>query len=105
MTKLVPKMKFKEEINKTNNFSRLNLINNKLKIKRDLTEESNSELNHSWDFTPFPNLFFPSQKTYAIREINGLNFRNILNTITDRSVSCEIFSERSVFPKRAGYHP
>ena len=80
MTKLVPKMKFKEEINKTNNFSRLNLINNKLKIKRDLTEESSSELNHSWDFTPFPNLFFPSQKTYAIREINRLNFRNTLNT-------------------------
>ena len=80
MTKLVPKMKFKEEINKTNNFSRLNLINNKLKIKRDLIEESSSELNHSWDFTPFPNLFFPSQKTYAIREINGLNFRNTLNT-------------------------
>ena len=82
MTKLVPKMKFKEEINKTNDFSRLNLINKKLKIKRDLTDESSSELNHSWDFTPFPNLFFPSQKTYAIREINHLNFRNTLNTNT-----------------------
>ena len=80
MTKLVPKMKFKEEINKTNNCSRLNLINNKLKIKRNLNEESSSELNHSWDFTPFPNLFFPSQKTSAIREINRLNFRNTLNT-------------------------
>lgn len=82
MTKLVPKIKFKEEINKTNDFSRLNLINKKLKIKRDLTDESSSELNHSWDFTPFPNLFFPSQKTYAIREINHLNFRNTLNTNT-----------------------
>ena len=80
MRKLVPKMKFKEEINKTNNCSRLNLINNKLKNKRNLIEESSSELNHSWNFTPFPNLFFPSQKTYAIREINRLNFRNTLNT-------------------------
>ena len=62
MTKLVPKMKFKEEINKTNNFSRLNLINNKLKIKRDLNEESSSELKHSWDFTPFPNFFFLHKK-------------------------------------------
>ena len=100
MTKLVPKMKFKEEINKTNNFSRLNLINNKLKIKRDLTEESNSELNHSWDFTPFPNLFFPSQKTYAIREINRLNFRNTLNTNNNLSnyqtYSPQLFKSNSV---------
>ena len=33
----------------------------------------NEELNTSWDFTPFPDLYFPSQKKQAIKLINGLD--------------------------------
>ena len=32
------------------------------------------ELNTSWDFTPFPDLYFPSQKNQMIKKINRLNF-------------------------------
>ena len=80
MKKLVPKIKFKEEINKTNQFPKIKIINKKL--THNLTNESNNELNQSWDFTPFPKLYFPQDKKYAIREINNLNFRNTLNQNT-----------------------
>ena len=78
-TKIVPKIKFREEINKINQFPKTKLIKKKLTIKNNSTESSNNELNQSWDFTPFPNLYFPSEKKYAIREINNLNFQNTLN--------------------------
>ena len=82
-TKLVPKLKFsEEEIKNTNKFPKLKLINKKLKIRNDSVEESNNELNQSWDFTPFPKLYFPSEKKHAIREINGLYFKNTLNQNT-----------------------
>ena len=81
-TKLVPKIKFSdEEIKITNKFPKLKLINKKLKIRND-SVESNNELNQSWDFTPFPKLYFPSEKKHAIREINGLYFKNTLNQNT-----------------------
>ena len=80
MKKLVPKIKFKEEINKTNQFPKIKIINKKL--THNLTNESNNELNQSWDFTPFPKLYFPQDKKYAIREINNLNFKNTLNQNT-----------------------
>lgn len=32
------------------------------------------ELNTSWDFTPFPDLYFPSQKRQMIKKINRLDF-------------------------------
>ena len=86
-TKLVPKLKFKEEINKTTQFPKLKIINKKLKIRKDSPDESNSELNQSWDFTPFPRLFFPSEKKYAIRAINNLNFKNTLNLNTPTSTT------------------
>ena len=80
-TKLAPKIKFtEEEIKNTNIFPKL--INRKLKIRNDSANESNYELNQSWDFTPFPKFFFPSEKKHAIREINGLNFQNTLNQNT-----------------------
>ena len=78
-TKIVPKIKFREEINKINQFPKTKLIKKKLTIKNNSTDSSNNELNQSWDFTPFPNLYFPSEKKYAIREINNLNFPNTLN--------------------------
>ena len=78
-TLIVPKIKFREEINKINQFPKTKLIKKKLTIKNNSTESSNNELNQSWDFTPFPNLYFPSEKKYAIREINNLNFPNTLN--------------------------
>lgn len=74
MRKLVPKMKFKEEINKTNNFSRLNLINNKLKIKRDLTEESSSELNHSWHFYSISKFIFSFTKNICYKRNKSSKF-------------------------------
>ena len=78
-TKIVPKIKFREEINKINQFPKTKLIKKKLTIKNNSTGSTNNELNQSWDFTPFPNLYFPSEKKYAIREINNLNFPNTLN--------------------------
>ena len=38
-------------------------------------------LNTSWDFTPFPDLYFPSQKKEAIKKINKLNFKNNFRNI------------------------
>lgn len=38
-------------------------------------------LNTSWDFTPFPDLYFPSQKKEAIKNINNLNFKNNFRNI------------------------
>ena len=82
-TKLVPKIKFtKEEIKNTNKLPKLNIINKTLKIRNDSQDESNNELNQSWDFTPFPKLYFPSEKKNAIRTINRLNFKNTLNSNT-----------------------
>ena len=78
-TKIVPKIKFREEINKINQFPKTKLIKKKLTIKNNSTDSSNNELNQSWDFTPFPKLYFPSEKKHAIREINNLNFQNTLN--------------------------
>ena len=52
MKKIVPKIKFKEEINKTNHFPKIKIISKKL--TNNSTNESNNELNQSWDFTPFP---------------------------------------------------
>ena len=41
---------------------------------------SNGESNTSWDFTPFPDLYFPFQKKQAIRKINNLDFKNTFMT-------------------------
>ena len=38
-------------------------------------------LNTSWDFTPFPDLYFPSQKKEAIKKIKKLNFKNNFRNI------------------------
>ena len=44
-------------------------------IKTNLNSLSEG-VNSSWDFTPFPELYFHSQKKEAIKSINNLNFRN-----------------------------
>ena len=80
-TKIVPKIKFKDEINKSDHFRHLRLINKKIKVKQNLIEEPvpESELTYSWDFTPFPKILFPSEKKRVINDINNLNFKNIAN--------------------------
>lgn len=80
ISKLLPKVKLKKELIKIDEFPKLKVMNRKFKLKKNSTEESNNELNQSWDFTPFPKLFFPSEKKNAIRDINNLNFQNILNS-------------------------
>ena len=85
-TKLVPKIKFREEINKINHLPKMKLINKKLTIKHNSTNSSNNELNQSWDFTPFPKLYFPSEKKHAIREINNLNFQYTLNQNSPKNI-------------------
>ena len=79
ITKIVPKIKFKDEINKSDHLRHLRLLNKNIKVKRNSMEEPESELTYSWDFTPFPKLFFPSEKKHAINEINNLNFKNTLD--------------------------
>ena len=80
-TKIVPKIKFKDEINKSDHFRHLRLINKKIKVKQNLIEEPvpESELTYSWDFTPFPKILFPSEKKRVINDINNLNFKNTAN--------------------------
>ena len=89
-TKLVPKLIFKDETNKANQYSRLKLINKNLKIRNHSSDDSTNELNQSWDFTPFPKLFFPSEKKYAIRAINRLNFKNTMNLNTPTNTTNRI---------------
>ena len=80
-TKIVPKIKFKDEINKSDHFRHFRLINKNIKVKKNLIEEPEpeSELACSWDFTPFPKILFPSEKKRVINDINNLNFKNTLN--------------------------
>ena len=80
--KLAQKLIFKDEINKENQYQSLKLIKKNLKIINHLSDDSNSELNQSQDFTPFPKLFFPSVKKNAIRGLNSLNFKNTINLNT-----------------------
>ena len=86
-TKIVPKIKFKDEINKSDHFRHLRLINKKIKVKKNPIEEpeQESELTYSWDFTPFPKIFFPSEKKRVINDINNLNFKSALNIINSNN--------------------
>ena len=81
-SKLIPKIKIKREISKTDDFQKLKIIPKKLTIRKELLDEQNYELYRSWEFTPFPKLFFPSEKKNAITKINHLNFKKILNLKT-----------------------
>ena len=80
-TKIVPKIKFKNEINKSDHYRQLRLLNKKIKLKRNPIKEpeQKSELTYSWDFTPFPKIYFPSEKKRVINDINNLNFKSTLN--------------------------
>ncbi len=68
-SKKIPKIKIKEK---------LKLMNKKIAYGND----TDDELNQSWDFTPFPKLYFPSEKKNAIKVINRLNFENNVNQNT-----------------------
>ena len=61
------------------------LINKKSTILSTNFKTKEDELNTSWDFTPFPDLFFPSQKSQILKDINGLNFdKSLFSQNTDK---------------------
>lgn len=74
----IPKIKIKQRNTKNNRFPKLKIIDKKKKINKNIIKDSDYKLNHSWDFTPFPHLFFPSEKRHVIKELNGLYFKNNL---------------------------
>ena len=76
MISKLPKIKIKEE-------QKPKLLTKKIK----LSNESEDELNQSWDFTPFPKLYFPSEKKNAIKVINKLDFKNSLNQNTPNNLT------------------
>lgn len=49
---------------------------NKSTLKTNPITQSEEWNTTSWDFTPFPDLYFPSQKKQAIKIINGFNLDN-----------------------------
>lgn len=59
----------------------------KLFTKRYKLKRTKSELDvdpgQSWDFTPFPKLYFPQEKKSILNDINKLNFPNNFNIEND----------------------
>ena len=74
----IPKNIIKKLIYKTNSSQKL--INKNISPTKTNLNTSKEKLNTSWNFTPFPDLYFPYQKNQAIREINNLNFKNVFLT-------------------------
>lgn len=56
------------------------LISKISSTKKNKFKILDQELNTSWDFTPFPDLYFPSEKNKIIRNINKLNFKASFRT-------------------------
>jgi len=82
-------------IKNTRNSSQ-NLIKNYLTSIKTNYNTSNGELNTSWDFTPFPDLYFPYQKNQAIRKINKLDFKSTFMTPKNLE-SNNIFKNKNLF--------
>ena len=71
---IIPKNIIKKLISKKGKSNRLKRRN--ISTLRTNPVTQSEELSTSWDFTPFPDLFFPSQKKEAIKIINGLNIKS-----------------------------
>ena len=69
-----------DNINYNTNSTQRTRNGNLFSIKTNFNTISEG-LNTSWDFTPFPDLYFPSQKKEAIKKINKLNFKNNFRNI------------------------
>ena len=76
---LMPKKITKNLNNKSNSSQRL--INKNISSIKTNYNTLQEKLNTSWDFTPFPYLYFPSQKNQTIRNLNGLNFKTTFLTL------------------------
>lgn len=63
-----------EKIN--GNYIKIKKISKKYRINNDSSNLS-CDSSQSWEFTPFPKLYFPSEKKSVIKEINNLNFPKI----------------------------
>ena len=77
--KSLPRIIQIEEKNNIEQSPKIKIQNKNLRLDHIYSDGNSSELNQSWDFTPFPSLFFPTEKRKAIKEINGLNFQTSLN--------------------------
>ena len=63
-----------------NSITSQRLISKNLSPTKTNFQTQSEALNTSWDFTPFPDLYFPSQKRYIIKKLNGLNFKKVSTT-------------------------
>ena len=70
---IMPKYSLKKIRNKRNISQ--TLLNKKTALLSTNSKTQEEELNTSWDFTPFPDLYFPSQKSQMIKNIK-LKTRN-----------------------------
>ena len=91
---ILPKYNFHKIKNKRN-FSQM-LLNKRTSLLKEKAKTQDEELNTSWDFTPFPDLYFPSQKSQMIKDINGLNFKSSQNLDNNKFIkSSLLFNEES----------
>ena len=73
LKKIIKPIKFKH-------CSSQRLISRNISPYKTNSKTQNEIPNTSWDFTPFPDLYFPAEKKQIIRKINRLNFDQILTT-------------------------
>lgn len=64
-----------DNMNKT--FQTEKLFSKKFRIKRNKSDLSNESSIQSWEFTPFPKLYFPEEKKNIIKDINNFNWPDI----------------------------
>ena len=72
---IISKSILKQRNNNSNSSQRFTTKNFST-IKTNFKTQS-EELNTSWDFTPFPDLYFPSQKRHIIKKLNGFDFKKV----------------------------
>lgn len=72
---IISKSILKQRNNNSNSSQRFT-TKNLSTIKTNFKTQS-EELNTSWDFTPFPDLYFPSQKRHIIKKLNGFDFKKV----------------------------
>lgn len=73
--KIIPETIKSKEQKKSIIFEKKRISPKKINIISKSTEKTNSNDSYnSWDFTPFPFLYFPSKKKEILNDINNLNF-------------------------------
>ena len=76
-TKILPKSTTLEATYRSVNVSKKNILANKTRtISKAPSTKNDYNPSNSWDFTPFPILYFSNEKKAALNDINNLNFKS-----------------------------